>query len=174
MVRFHQDAFNLSSYLLQAKSSNNYRNQVRVENAILLTTRGPQPEDRMPLLHVQWGSTAKKYDLDMTKRTPFYTGATINDKADDLQVLMWLSKPGNRYTGVVGQNVPHAAYVSWPGVHVVGYRTDAAPVLPAIEDVDPQVLYNLALKMAQVRGETECLLAGLYWVLDYIGVPRNL
>lgn len=42
--------------------------------------------------------------------------------------------------------------------------------MPPIGDVDPQVLYNLALKMAQVRGETECLLAGLYWVLDYIGV----
>jgi len=244
----------------------------QIYNVRLKATRGPVPEDRMPLLHVQWGPTAEKYDLDMTKLTPFYTGATINDKAvqnglapylkitnqavmramgdnllesqysthnyaiyakliwfalvrdlftqtaaapvlqpfpdgfdpmfvnlgdaqlhpaavtnpirngniilvegfdwslADLQALMWLAKPGHRYTGVVAQNIPHAAYVSWPGVNVVVYRTEAAPVLPPIEDVDPQVLYNLALKMAQVRGETECLLVGLYWVLDYIGV----
>lgn len=81
VIRFHQGAFSLSSYLLQAETASNYRNQVRVESPILLTTRGPLPEDRMPMLHVQWGPTAKKYDLDMTKLTPFYTGATINDKA---------------------------------------------------------------------------------------------
>lgn len=52
VIRFHQDAFTLSSYLLQAETSSNYRNQVRVESAILLTTKGPQPEDRMRLLHV--------------------------------------------------------------------------------------------------------------------------
>lgn len=247
VIRFNKGAFSLSSYLLQAETASNYRNQVRVESPILLTTRGPLPEDRMPLLHVQWGPTAKKYDLDMTKLTPFYTGATVNDKAvqnglapylkitnqavmraigdnllepqysthnyaiyakliwfalvrdlytqtgvapvlqpfpdgfdpmfvnlgdaqlhpavvtnpirngniilvegydwslADLQALMWLAKPGHRYTGVVAQNIPHAAYVSWPGVNVVVYRTEAAPVLPPIEDVDPQVLYNLGV-----------------------------
>lgn len=119
-----------------------------------MTTRGPLPEDRMPLLHVQWGPTAKKYDLDMTKLTPFYTGATINDKAVQNGLAPYLKITNQAVMRAIGDNLLESQYsthnyaiyaklIWFSLVRDLYTQTAAAPVLQPFPDGFDPMFVNL-------------------------------
>lgn len=88
----------------------------------------------------------------------------------DLPALMWLTKPGPRVTGGPHIRIPHAAYVSWPGINITVLTYGPPDPEPPVQVIPANTLLAFARTLCNARGEWSSFQSGLYWVLDNIGI----
>lgn len=88
---------------------------------------------------------------------------------NDLQTLMWLSKPEHRLAAAAAVNIiPHATYVNFPGINTRVWYHGAAPAIPAAALLTANSLYAFASKIAGKRNEWDSLIRGMYAALDLL------